>query len=476
MKKLLVPLAVLALCTAPAGALDFNEARFASVATSAMMAQLVQVPETGGIAAGDDTAFTGDNTFAGTSIFSGVATFNATISAPCVAGTGNECFGSGAGAALVAGADFNTLFGFEAGKLLDNAGADNNTFFGYQAGDAANAVAANNTFFGSLAGSAVTTGDDNTLLGYGAGFGLTTVGQNTLVGSLASDAESFARVTGIGYGLVPGGQDTILIGTQATSSNSNGVGIGGSAQVYGQGGVVVGLRAKTSDGVSLGYQAGDAQTAADVDNAFTGFEAGGAASGTSTDNTCGGDLCLAILTSGDRNAHFGANADVGTATDSDATALGESMVSKNSDSLILGFGGREGYFIQGLQKTLTESTATATVRISVASDNYTGVRIKWRVFADDGTDFQALSGESTIDCVNKATAETCVVRTLPAFGAAVEAASAGTLALDADPTLANNAEGTIDFLLDATSSLTQTTLEALYSVEVVGPATTITPL
>jgi hypothetical protein len=77
--------------------------------------------------------------------------------------------------------------------------------------------------------------------------------------------------------------------------------------------------------------------------------------------------------------------------------------------------------------------------------------------------------------VNKAGAETCVIRTTPLFAAAVEAASAGTLALDADPTCVSSADGTVDVLLDATSSLAQTTLAAYYSVEIDGPATVITP-
>jgi hypothetical protein len=158
------------------------------------------------------------------------------------------------------------------------------------------------------------------------------------------------------------------------------------------------------------------------------------------------------------------------------TVLGESMVGKNSDSILIGFGGQEWCFVQGSPKALTESTATAIVRVSVGQDvDGTGAHIKWRVVADDGTDFQVLSGESVIDVVNKAGTETCVIRTLPAFGAAVEAASAGTLALDADPTCATAAADTVDVSLDATSSLTQTTLNAYYTICVDGPATTITP-
>lgn len=345
--------------------------------------------------------------------------------------------------------DGNPWLGLTAGDSCGSACTDN-VFMGSAAGTAANGTSTDNTCVGDASCDLLTSGDNNTFYGSRSGLSVTTGSWNVDVGTRsASFAPAAAQyAVAVGY-------NTAIWGTL--------------------GGVAIGGISETSDGVSIGLNSGNNQGAADVDNVYVGTDSGTAASGTSTDNTCAGDLCLDTLTTGDRVLAMGANTDVGTATDSDATIIGESMVGKGSDTYLDGFGGRERCFTQGTGKALTESTPTAFVRVSVATESYTGAWIRWRVLADDGTDYQSLSGESVIDVVNKAGTETCVIRTIPAFGAATEAASAGTLALEADPACATAAASSVDVSLDAVSSLTQTSLNAFFTICVDGPATVISP-
>ena len=107
-------------------------------------------------------------------------------------------------------------------------------------------------------------------------------------------------------------------------------------------------------------------------------------------------------------------------------------------------------------KALTEGAATSFVRVAVASGSTTAFVLHYEVRASDATDVQSRSGVLPVSVVNKAGTETCVMGTV---GAATEvvAVSAGTLTntftCDTTPTNA------VDIQADATSSLTQTTLE-----------------
>ena len=494
MKKLLVPLAVLALCTAPAGALDFNEARFASLATSAMMAQLVQVPETGGgIAAGGDTDFTGDNVFQGLSTFGTAAD---ALDAIWFVPDGTICFEGATADAFelcitVTDPDVDSTFtiGYS---------PDGNPWLGAGAGDAAGAseidnlclgenacgaisgTATDNTCLGDNACALVTTADFVVAVGSGALDNMTTGGggYSVAAGTDALGASTAAGNIGVGYqaGLtVTSGSTNTFLGHQAdvTVANLNDtVAVGASTKVHGAGGVAVGKFAEASaGGVSVGSNAGDAQGTADIDNTFGGQNSGTAASGTSTDNAAWGDESLAVLTSGDRVAAFGANTDVGTNTDSDVTVVGESMVGKNSDSMLFGFGGQEAIFVQGSGKSLTDNVATAVLDVSVAQSSFTGLTLMWTVVVSgDGPEYQALSGVTTLQAVNKAGTEVCTIG--EALNMA-EAASAGTLTGDSSCVVGLTDE--VRWALDADSSLTNPVLTLYYTVHVTGPATTLTP-
>jgi hypothetical protein len=247
------------------------------------------------------------------------------------------------------------------------------------------------------------------------------------------------------------------------------VSVGELALSKSAGGVAVGGAAETSDGVSIGFQAGDASAVADVDNVFVGNNAGTAANGTSTDNTYVGDLAGDGATTGDRNALFGANTDLGTATDSDVTVVGESIVGKNSDSILLGFGGREHYYHHGAGKALVAGGADEVFALSVATISYTSATVSWVVVADDGSNAQSLAGMAVLWAVNVADTEDCNMEELTA--GTDEATSSGTLT--AVPTWVAGTNECI-FNLNAASSLTETTLDAYYTVTINGPSTTIT--
>lgn len=121
----------------------------------------------------------------------------------------------------------------------------------------------------------------------------------------------------------------------------------------------------------------------------------------------------------------------------------------------------------GALKTLTESLATAVVRIPVAALEGTGGKLTYRVKAADATDVQIREGEIRFAVVNKAGTETCTLSgASEAADGSVIAASVGTLtyAITCDTTPLN----AVDIAFNALSSLTQTTLNIQYFVTLTG--------
>jgi hypothetical protein len=373
--------------------------------------------------------------------------------------------------------DGNPWIGATAGDSASATETDN-VLLGSAAGTAMSGTSTDNTLVGDNAGSAITSGDANVCIGADSCSAVTTNYSNVNIGVGATSSEGARENVIIGYGATSAGgatRDNVIIGTSAVGAGSNGVAVGDIAGV-GTYGVAVGPEsdAKGQGSVSIGYRAGASTAAADVDNVFIGDQAGIASNGTSTDNTYVGDLSGDAATTGDRNTLYGANTDLGTVTDSDVTAVGESMVGKESDSLLIGHGGQEDIFKTSGRVTLTESTATALFRVSVVQGAVSGGEVTWTVNADDASDYQSLSNACTFNVVNVGGTETCTSDCRFTAGNGTEAASGGTLAMEANPTCVTAAADTVDFQLDMVSSLTQTTLEAQYMVILNGPGT-ITP-
>jgi len=132
-----------------------------------------------------------------------------------------------------------------------------------------------------------------------------------------------------------------------------------------------------------------------------------------------------------------------------------------------------GYFSRSIQgsksKTLTEGAATSLIKIAVpqtAGSNFADATIQWVVYAADATDTQTLRGADYVSAVNKAGVETC---TRGAVGTAINAVSAGTLTCT--PTCVVGLTDEVEFALNCTSSLTQTTLKAQYRADMMQPNT-----
>lgn len=110
-------------------------------------------------------------------------------------------------------------------------------------------------------------------------------------------------------------------------------------------------------------------------------------------------------------------------------------------------------------KTLTESSATAFARFTIASGSSGGLNIDYCVEANDSTDFQSRCGMLPVAVVNKAGTITCTVGTVTT-ATEVVALSSGTLANTF--TCADSGTNFLDIKANAVSSLTQTTLRINY--------------
>lgn len=126
---------------------------------------------------------------------------------------------------------------------------------------------------------------------------------------------------------------------------------------------------------------------------------------------------------------------------------------------------------QGANSTaLTSTVATSLVQVDVASESFVGGIIRYVINANDGTEFQARSGQVPFAAVNKGGTETCTIDTADADE--VVAVSSGTLTNSMTCTTAP----TNGILLKATadSSLTETTLNAKWSVIITSGTATVT--
>lgn len=128
----------------------------------------------------------------------------------------------------------------------------------------------------------------------------------------------------------------------------------------------------------------------------------------------------------------------------------------------------------GAVKTLTESAATALVRIPVANNGRASGELVYEIYATDGTDMQVRSSRIRYAMTNKAGTEACTLTAMDGAAATAEtdddnasSLSAGTLTYGIACT--NNAADTMDITFNAVSSLTQTTLRATWSVKHLSP-------
>jgi len=339
---------------------------------------------------------------------------------------------------------------------------DGNPWIGAGAGDSASATELGNVFMGQSAGTAASgTSTDNTCVGDGSCVLATTADQLTCLGADSCDVTTAGtRATAIGFNAGHSGAE-----------HHEGVAVGADSIIHSGGGVAVGTFAETADGVSIGYQAGDAQTTSEVDNVYIGWGAGGASAGTSQENTCIGDLACDALTSGDRNVLLGANTDVGTNTDSDVTVIGESMVTPAADSILIGFGGQQYMYVHGAGTALVDATAKDIVQISVADDTMTGATIEYTVTAIEADEYQVARGSVYLAAENDSGTESCTVGEV---GTSV-LAGGGALALTQACTTGLANVVMWNLTADSDMGAPATTLRVYWSIRIDGPSTAVVP-
>lgn len=128
-------------------------------------------------------------------------------------------------------------------------------------------------------------------------------------------------------------------------------------------------------------------------------------------------------------------------------------------------------------KALTEASATTFVTITVPSGSSASGKIQYSIEANDATDFQIRSGELYFSAVNKAgtiTATLFRAQGSTTVDNTTDGVAVSTGTLTNTFTAVDGGSGALQIKANATSSLTQTTLQIRYRVEILN-TNTITP-
>lgn len=365
-----------------------------------------------------------------------------------------------AGRAVYAGA--SGLLSVDAGVTYDGT-----TFESIDQTNISGPDSATNVEIGSAGNDAnAGTGGTSTVIG-NAATNSSNGADNTIIGSSANVTTSGAsRATAIGKSSRVGGASirSIAVGSNALADASFTVVIGESAVAQGQQAIVLGYLAASGTDTNVFVAGSGSAAMTDVYFGEGRFDTTAAAwnlrgtAGSGADNA-GGRLNIV----GGRATGTAAGGDV--VLQASVPAASSSTQQAVSDRM----------FTRAAPKALTESSATAIAQVSVASGAYTGGELRYTIFASDGTDHQARHGRINFSAVNKAGTETCVMapgtvdQTTDGNAGAI---SSGTLtyAITCTTTPTNG----VQFEVSAVSSLTQTTLQAYYSIHLDGPGT-VTP-
>lgn len=152
------------------------------------------------------------------------------------------------------------------------------------------------------------------------------------------------------------------------------------------------------------------------------------------------------------------NGPCGTAVCTNPQIIVHDKDQNKTDYQSLGVGGLSGRFVT----TLTESVATSVVIIPVPAATSVAGMMLYTVHARDATNTQTRSGRVIWNGVAEGTTATCVI------GTAEELDNTPTGTLTAAITCTSPASNQIQLLINAASSLTQTTLEAYIQLFLVG--------
>lgn len=157
-----------------------------------------------------------------------------------------------------------------------------------------------------------------------------------------------------------------------------------------------------------------------------------------------------------------------TTTTLSGNAIANTFTAANTFQAQMNFGAAGNSARHVGTKTLTESAATSAAQISVGAEAGTAGFFIYTVYATDGSTPQVRSGTVQFNVQSDGGTETCILTT-PA-----EQDNTPTGTLTAAITCSTTPTNAVDLQINAASSLTQTTLEAYYIVDLAGPGT-ITP-
>lgn len=351
-----------------------------------------------------------------------------------------------------------------------------NSLFGHKSGELLTS-GSQNTLVGYLAGSLFTTQSGNTGVGWGALY-QNTGGKNTGVGfSTLLSASSTSENTAVGYNsglVVTTGAYNTFLGSESGNSISSGnynVGIG-RYSLYG--------KSTTSYSVHIGCQFAPASTSTNNNTTIAiGFNA------YTTDANQG------VLGSNDSNGHVdnwyfngvthtapysvvlhachgsGTNVAAANFTLSGGAATGTAAggyvktttsVKRASGTTLQSDTDRN--VIVGKYVDITESAATTYGTLALTtSGTIAGGTIIYTIEANDGTDYQSLTGNAVYSVVNKA--GTLTVTFTDLTQALAESAGGSTLTSTMTATVSGTS---VLFQANAVSSLVQTTLRISFQV------------
>lgn len=158
---------------------------------------------------------------------------------------------------------------------------------------------------------------------------------------------------------------------------------------------------------------------------------------------------ISVIESGDEGFDF-TNGPCGTSACTNPQVIVHGSAQNTTNFQAHGVNGLSGRFV----KTLTEATPTSVVIIPVAAATSVSGQMLYTVHARDATNSQTRSGRIIYNGVAEGTTATCVI------GTAEELDNTPTGTLTAAITCTSPVNNQIQLLINAASSLTQTTLEA----------------
>lgn len=305
----------------------------------------------------------------------------------------------------------NTYLGIEAGYAAVGSYTGQNTAIGYAAlrasGGAGNPEVYQNTAIGAYALGTWAGGTGyNVAVGYRAAYGTgSTLRYSVYIGMGAGDGSAYSSSIGIGYNAATTASNQLVIGSPSAAVNDH---------------YYNGVTGATTYGINI-RNIGE--------------------SGTDQSTTTGITIIPSLGTGTGNSAPFKVQSGVPTTTGTTQATPGDRLA------------------VLGNYVALTEATATAFARVNIPSNSVAGGSVNVTVQANDGTEFQARTLEFAWSAANKAGTTDADIST------PIEVVSISSGTLTVTITAVDAGSGNIDFKADATSSLTQTTLNAVCQVQ-----------